>query len=175
MMTKLKRISTLGDGLCFYHSVLQAISPDYHTGDKAKLAKELNEYICLIYHRIKDKGFLTIEQEAYNDLNKIINSQMLDDKMLCEGKESDDAIIAFSSIVLNLNIIVIDLSSTGKYKRSLLIAKPNHSRFIIIAWTGECHYETVAFDNKTTFTADDKVITELIGQLKLKNYWTIFD
>lgn len=175
MLSCLKNISTLGDGLCFYHSVLQAISSEYHSGDKIKLAQELHKYVKVIYSFIRDKKHINIDSDDLVDLNRVVSSGMLDEKMLCEGKESDEAIIAFTSIVLRTNIIILNLSSHPKYAHSLLIARQRFTSFIIISLVGNNHYETTILDKQTVFPSDHKIITEIIYRLNLRNYWSIYD
>lgn len=170
---KLIKIPTIGDGSCFLHAVIQAISPLYNTMENdgkriiiRKIRKELSNLLSSkkedgkIWYEYLSRGSLEELSETFDNL-KIEKMK----KFLNSNDWFSHLYVELISEVFEVDIYIIDYRTSTLYNLGddELFYKGRDS--IVIGYISECHFETLALledgEKKTYFSTNSRLISKL--------------
>jgi hypothetical protein len=177
---KLHSIPTIGDGSCFLHAVIGAISPCYKFsshGEKIRLVRQMRKELSLLideknrdgktYYEILSRGQLKNLSEHLDEV-KLENMK----KFLDSNSWFSHLYVEFISEVFEIDIYIVDYNTKRLYNLGddELFYKDRNS--IIIGYDG-CHFETLSVlcskgKKRTYFSGRSPVILKLKNLLYIK-------
>ena len=186
MNYEFKSMSTIGDGSCLIHAVLQAFSSEYNKLNnpfsKSLLAREvrfhLSEVLDLpVSFNKKDFSIGGKIKSVYQGLSRgelEEISKEVPDASLQNMKNQLNSYnfltfyyVELLSEIFDINIIFISQKEKDFYYSGdfdLLIKKNRDS--IFINYIDQAHYETIKVNGKTLFGYDEKIIKDCFKKLK---------
>ena len=166
-----KPISTIGDGSCLIHSILQAFSKDYNKLkkdiEKSQLAREVRYHLSeILEYQIEDKNiYQYLSRGELQELSKIIPEANLEymKRYLNSNNFLTFQYVELLSEIFDINIIFIsqkekDIYHSGDNK---LLFKKNRET-IFVNYIDQAHFETIEINKKTIFNNKDKIIKDLV-------------
>ena len=186
MNYEFKSMSTIGDGSCLIHAVLQAFSDEYNKLNnpfsKSLLAREVRFHLSEVLElpvSFNEKDFSsdgkikTVYQElSRGELEEI--SKAIPDASLENMKNQLNSYnfltfhcVELLSEIFDINIIFISQKEKDFYYSGdfdLLIKKNRDS--IFINYIDQAHYETIKVNGKTLFGYEEKIIKDCFKKLK---------
>ena len=174
-----KTISTIGDGSCLIHAILQGFSEEYNKlinpFSKSLLAREVRFHLSEVLELPIDdlSSNSTVYQElSRGELEKI--SKEVPDVKLENMKSQLNSFqfltfqyVELLSEIFDINIIFISQKEKDFYysgDSELLIKKNRDS--IFINYIDQAHYETIKVNGKTLFGYDEKIIKDSLIKIK---------
>lgn len=168
-------ISSIGDGSCFLHSVLRAISPDYTEKNKMgkiQMVREIREALSNMLEESpkgEDKTYYDLlSRGQLKDLSKTFDETKLENmkKFLRGNGWFNELYVEFISNVFDIDIYIIDHNKKELYIRGSneLFFKNRNS--IILGYYNEAHFDTLSVkdvngEKKTYFSPNSIVIKKL--------------
>ena len=178
-----KSMSTIGDGSCLIHAVLQAFSNEYNKLNnpfsKSLLAREVRFHLSEILE-LPVEDFSSKRSEVKNvyqelsrgELEKI--SKEVPDASLENMKNQLNSFnfltfhyVELLSEIFDINIIFISQKERDFYysgDSELLIKKNRDS--IFVNYIDQAHYETIKVNGKTLFGYDEIIIKDCLKKIR---------
>jgi hypothetical protein len=172
-------MSTIGDGSCLIHAVLQAFSDEYNKLNnpfsKSLLAREVRFHLSEVLElpvALNNKSNNVYQELSRGELEKI--SKEVPDASLKSMKNQLNSYqfltfhyVELLSEIFDINIIFIsqkerDFYYSGDFE--LLIKKKRDS--IFVNYIDQAHYETIKVNGKTLFGYDEIIIKDCLKILK---------
>jgi precorrin-6B methylase 2 len=163
---ELVRIATIGDGSCFFHTILKAMYPKYQENSNAiyrlglvsKLRRDLASYLShknpkypeFSYYETSGEGSIPvialqefINNDIINDIFKGIDFSPLGLKSLLNSFNTiGDELYSYVADVLDIDIYILRATSDDLYPHLFSINHGNYRNSVIIS-ANESHYELI--------------------------------
>ena len=168
-------IPSIGDGSCFLHSVLRAISPEYTEKSKEgkmKMVKEIRETLSeMIDQAPEGEGktyYELLSRGQLKELSETFDETKLEEmkKFLKGGDWFNQLYVEFISNVFDIDIYIIDHRKKELYIRgdNELFFKNRNS--IIIGYHDNKHFDTLSIkdvngEKRTYFSSNSPAIKNL--------------
>lgn len=171
-------ISTIGDGSCLIHAILQAFSKEYNDLNnpisKSFLAREVRFHLSEVLD-LKIDEEKTVYQELsrgeLEEFSKMDPGAKLENmkRQLNSSEFLTFHFVELLSEIFDINIIFISQKEKDFYysgDSELLIKKNRDS--IFINYIDQAHYETIKVNDRTLFSYDEKIIRDSLKKLVKK-------
>lgn len=170
---KLVKIPTIGDGSCFLHAIVQAISPLYNAmkdDGKRTIVRKIRQELSNLLSSEKEDGKIWYEYLSRGNLEELSDTfgDLKIEKMkhfLNSNGWFSHLYVELISEVFNIDIYIIDYRTSTLYNLGddELFYKGRDS--VVIGYISENHFETLALledgEKKTYFTTDCRLISKL--------------
>ena len=174
-------LSTIGDGSCMFHAILQGFNKTYIDGDtpeRRNIVRKFRNNLSDLLGETMEDGKTCYEQLSrgeLKDISKEVPEASLENmkKALKTNSWGDQRYLELISNQLDVDIFVInsyekDVYFTGDYE----IYYKNRDSVIILN-TNNAHFETIGIkvnsETKTFFDKDNEIIKFLRTKMSLKN------
>jgi len=170
---KLVKIPTIGDGSCFLHAVIQAVSPLYNSMEndgKRTIVLKIRKELSNLLSSKKDDGKIWYEYLSRGKLEELSNtftdlklSEMK--KFLASNGWFSHIYVELVSEVFDIDIYIIDYGTSTLYNLGddELFYKNRDS--VIIGYVAENHFETLALleneKKNTYFSSNSRIISKM--------------
>lgn len=168
-----KRLSTIGDGSCFLHSVIAGLCPPYHTLDnkqKLLLAKSIRHDLALTLK--EDPIYKSLSRGEIEEIASNIKEMSREymQAYLVSGNWINMSFIELISNVLNVNIIIISHNTNDFYYSGdpeIYFKKNRDSLFIY--YYDNAHFEAMQVETengfKSLFSPKSKIVKDSMKKL----------
>lgn len=168
-----KTISTVGDGSCFLHAVIQGFCPQYQTltsQQKVILAKNIRQDLAITLQ--EDPIYKSLSRGEIEEISKDIQEMSKEymQKYLISGAWIDMNFVELISNIFNVNIIIISNKNKDFYYSGdpeIYFFKNRDSVFIY--YYEDMHFETLAVETengyKTLFNSNSIIIKDCMKKL----------
>jgi len=174
-------IPSIGDGSCFLHSVLRAISPEYTSKTRKEKIEMVSDIRKELAEMLDKKPEGTNEEKTYyellsrgelKELSKTFDETKLETmKKFLRGKGwFNELYIEFISNVFDVDIYIIDHNKKDLYIRGSNELYFKNRNSIIIGYYSELHFDTLAIKDtngkkRTYFSPSSPVVSCLKNKL----------
>lgn len=168
-----QNISTIGDGSCFLHAVIQGFCPGYHKlsqKEKMLLVKNIRNDLALSLQ--EDPVYKSLSRGEIEEISKNVNEMSKEymQKYLISGSWINMTFVELISNIFNVNIMIISNKNKDFYYSGdpeIYFHKNRDSVFIY--YYEDAHFESMAIETeqgfKTLFDYNSPIVKESLKRL----------
>lgn len=171
---KLNKIHTIGDGSCYFHAILMAISLDYRESDASKRSKLAKQFRIAFSEILTDKDengvmlYNKLSRGKLEDYSKGVTSATLNN-MIKELKSNNPVDNKYHELVsdeLSKDIYIIDEITGNIYNLgSKSIYYKNRDSILLLYNELMCHFELLSLEDedgyiRTLFDTNHELINK---------------